>query len=161
MRYMLPLYPFFTILAGYGAYKLLEGVSGRRRQIATFLTLFVIIGWCLAFVNIYANQNTRIMATQWITQYIRPGSIIAVEHWDDRLPVFDSEKYTFVEMSLYDRPDDEVKWNKLQSNLDQAEYIIIASNRLYTPLQRLNDCDKYLFCFPLTDEYYKKLLGGN
>lgn len=160
MRYMLPLYPFFTIVAGYGAYKLIENLSYRGKQIVIALTVFAVVLWCLAFVNIYAFQNTRIQATQWITQYIRPGSVIAVEHWDDRLPVFDNGRYEFVEMTLYDRPDDEIKWSRLQNNLEQAEYIILASNRLYTPLQRLNDCDKYRYCFPLTDQYYKNLLNG-
>jgi hypothetical protein len=160
MRYMLPLYPFLAILAGYGLYKLLESISYRRKQIVIVLTVFIVVAWCIAFVNMYVAQNTRIQATKWINDYIQPGTVLAVEHWDDRLPVYDNGKYQFVEMTLYDRPDDDVKWNRLANNLNQADYIIIASNRLYTPLQRLNDCDKYLFCFPETDKYYKKLLNN-
>ncbi len=161
MRYMLPMYPFFTIIAGYGAYKLLEGFSKRKKQIILGASSIGILVWCLAFITIYTTENTRIQATDWINDYIREGSVLAVEHWDDRIPVFDNGKYQYVEMTLYDRPDDDVKWDRLNSNLERAEYIIIASNRLYTPLQRLNDCKKYLYCFPKTDQYYKNLLSGN
>ncbi|HRN71473.1 MAG TPA: hypothetical protein PLS49_09955, partial [Candidatus Woesebacteria bacterium] len=44
--------------------------------------------------------------------------------------------------------------------LQRTDYIIIASNRLYTPLQRLKDCkgntDR---CYPKTAEYYQKLFN--
>jgi hypothetical protein len=60
-------------------------------------------------------------------------------------------------MTLYERPDDRNKWNILNQNLKEADYIIIASNRLYTPLTRLRDCDTYKFCYPYTAKYYDDL----
>lgn len=159
MRYMLLLYPFFCIIAGYGAYELFFHVSAKLRKNAMAISFFFIILWTLAFVNIYSSQTTRIEASRWIYEYIPAGSTLAVEHWDDRIPIFDVGKYNYEEMTLYERPDDEVKWQGLNKKLENTDYIIIASNRLYVPLQRLNDCEKYLSCYPKTAEYYQKLFS--
>ena len=76
------------------------------------------------------------------------------------MPLYDGGKYNYVEMSLYEQPDDENKWFILDQRLKQADYIIIASNRLYVPLQRLADCRKYKSCYPKTAEYYRRLFDG-
>ncbi|HLL60431.1 MAG TPA: glycosyltransferase family 39 protein [Candidatus Nitrosocosmicus sp.] len=170
MRYMLPLYPFIAILAGYGlsqfpisdsAYRIKNNLI--KKLLAIRYSLFVIllaILWTSMFVNIYTKKHTRISASEWIVKNIPQGSHVAVEHWDDRLPIFGSENYQIQEMTLYEQPDDEMKWNLLNQKLIQTDYMIIASNRLYTPLQRLDDCEKYRACYPRTKEYYQRLLNG-
>jgi len=159
MRYMLPLYPFFTILAGYGFYIL----AYSKKRIINFLKLFFLFGsitWSLLFMNIYFQKHTRITATDWILKNIPAGLNIATEHWDDRLPLYGGEKYSFEELTLYDQPDNLNKWQILNEKLRKVDYIIIASNRLYVPLQKLKDCSKYKLCYPKTAEYYKKLFSG-
>ena len=154
MRYMLPLYPFFAILAGYGLYKFYK----RSR----FIGIILIIGslvWCLMFNNIYSQTHTRIAATDWIIKNIPEGKTLAVEHWDDRVPIYGGEKYNYEEMTLYEQPDDENKWKVLNEKLTKTDYIIIASNRLYIPLQKLDDCKKYKSCYPKTAEYYHELFN--
>jgi hypothetical protein len=194
MRYMLPIYPFLTVLAVYGmstflSFRAERGISrGTSNVPATFdcgeceknflnklrdsslafgglrmtgwavLTLSVL--WTFLFINIYSQKHTRIAATEWILKNVPPGSTLAVEHWDDRLPIYGGEKYNFVEMTLYERPDDEIKWQGLNKKLKQANYIILASNRLYVPLQKLSDCKKYKSCYPKTAEYYRKLFAS-
>jgi hypothetical protein len=112
------------------------------------------------FVDMYSQKHTRIAATDWILKNIVTGSTLAVEHWDDRVPIYGGERYNYVEMTLYERLDDDLKWQGLNEKLKQADYIILASNRLYVPLQKLNDCSKYKSCYPKTAEYYRKLFKG-
>jgi hypothetical protein len=176
------MYPFFAIMAGYGTCVIL---SASRRMIqdhvipdpdrgSTFfsgfrnkfgMTELVIITaalmWTTMFLNIYTTPNTRIQATQWINRFIPKGSTLAVEHWDDRVPIFDGDKYNSEELTLYDIPDDGRKWDVLNEKLDRSDFIIIASNRLYTPLQKLDVCgpDTYPRCYPLTSNYYKELFA--
>jgi hypothetical protein len=155
MRYMLPIYPLLTVLSGYG----LSRIKEINKYIALILVMASVV-WSTAFVNIYSYTHTRIAATDWIKKNIPEGKTLAVEHWDDRLPVGDSGSYKFEELTLYDQPDDEYKWNTINDKLDRSDYIIIASNRLYTPLSKLTDCNKYKVCFGMTAEYYKKLFGN-
>ncbi len=159
MRYMLLMYPFFAIIAGYGAYEGLSGLKEKRKKLIMFVCFIFIFLWTFAFINIYSTKTTRIQATEWIYTYIPTGSTLAVEHWDDRVPVYDPGKYIYEEMTLYDRPDDELKWEELKRKLNRSDYIIVASNRLYTPLQKLNDCEKYLSCYPITASYYQQLFS--
>jgi len=109
---------------------------------------------------IYSTPNTRIQASNWINQFIPYGSTLAVEHWDDRVPIFDSGNYQYEELTLYELPDDQNKITDQYHKLQRSDYIIIASNRLYTPLQRLNDCAVFEKCYPLTAQYYQDLFDG-
>lgn len=164
MRYMLPVYPFLTITAGIGINSLLSFPGTKvTRNLMRFLALLGMMGgvfWSLMFINIYSQKHTRIAATEWILQNIPKDSTIALEHWDDGLPLTGGENYKHVELTLYDQPDDNAKWEKQNRTLNQADYIIIASNRLYIPLQKLTDCKKYKSCYPKTAEYYRKLFNG-
>lgn len=155
MRYMLPLYPFFALLAGYGLYKLYQ----LYKPLAYALVVATLL-WSFMFINVYAFPHTRIAATEWILENIPKGSTLAVEHWDDRLPIHGSENYYFEELTIYELPDDKIKWQVLNEKLKKTDYIIIASNRLYIPLSKLSDCNKFKSCYPETAKYYQKLFGG-
>jgi len=153
MRYMLPLYPFFAVLAGFGLSRI-----HNRTVMLTYITVTII--WSLFFITIYSYDNTRIAATEWILNTVKPGSRLAVEYWDDYLPVYKIEDYYLNELHLYDLPDNDSKWKHLNDQLQKSDYLIIASNRLSVPLQRLADCNTYRLCYPKTAEYYQKLFAG-
>lgn len=163
MRYMLPLYPFIALLAGRGASRIQQAAFEIRSKRISIPIIHFFAGialiWTLAFVSIYTKENTRIRATQWINQYIPAGSVLAVEHWDDRVPIFDPGKYQYAELPLYEQPDNEIKWKLVEERLQSADYIILASNRLYVPLQKLNDCNKFKSCYPITAQYYEDLFA--
>jgi hypothetical protein len=169
MRYMLPLYPMLAILAGYGLSKLVHRSFVKSHTITVMMvykaiTAILLIGtlvWSLTFVNIYSERHTRIVATDWILEHIPPGKTLAVEHWDDRVPIRYGEQYQYQEMTIYELPDNETKWEVLLQRLAHSDYVILASNRLYTPLPKLADCKKYKVCYPLATKYYEKLFDGS
>ncbi|MBI2613853.1 MAG: glycosyltransferase family 39 protein [Candidatus Levybacteria bacterium] len=165
MRYMLPLYPLLSLFAAVLAYKLLILIKRKFGYWYLFVVLVFICSilyWPLSFVNIYTKPNTRVLASEWINQNIPVGPTLAIEHWDDSLPLFGQEKYKMLTLPLYD-PDTSEKWKTINQELSKTDYIIIASNRLYTPLMRLTDCKKLPVgrCYTQTSEYYKKLFSGS
>lgn len=163
MRYMLPLYPFFAIFAGLFLVQLVFFLKKYSRIFSHITLLLFFTGistWTLAYQHIYAKPNTRYEATIWINRNIPYGSTLAIEHWDDSLPLFGIDKYNIETLELYNQ-DNKDKWEKINTQLTKADYIIIASNRLYAPLQKLTDC-KHLpvdKCYPLTAQYYKDLFS--
>ncbi len=157
MRYMLPLYPFLAILAGLGFNRLQSLKFG---QYIYILAAVLALVWTGLFVNIYSLPHSRIQATDWILKNIPLGSALAVEHWDDLIPLRNSEQYQIITLTLYDQPDDKQKWALMQENLNHADYIILASNRLYVPLPKLADCRTHKLCYPITTGYYKNLFAG-
>lgn len=165
MRYMLPLYPLLCLFAAVFIYRLhylvRQYIKTKLFFIFHFSFLILILVWPLSFMSIYDKPNTRTTATQWIHKNIPDGSTLALEHWDDALPIKGIEKYKIKSLSLYD-PDTQEKWNRINQQLVQTDYIIIASNRLSTPLQKLTNCEKLPpdRCYKKTAEYYKKLFNG-
>ena len=170
MRYMLLMYPFFAVMAGYGVsaildlYKSHNGFFNKaslipRLALSVSFICFALL-WTLPFLQIYSTKSTRIAATEWINKAVPPGATIAVEHWDDRVPIYDHGKYRYEELTLYDIPDSDFKWDVLNEKLERSDYIVIASNRLYIPLQRLQECGDHGRCYPRTGEYYRRLFAN-
>lgn len=159
MRYMLPLYPFFALLSGIA---LSAAVSQKQKIIVLVfrIILFCTIIWTLAFIDIYNQKHTRIIASDWINTNVPIKSKIAVEYWDDYLPLNNTNRYKFIELNLYTQPDSVFKWKILNEKLRHAQYLVIASNRVYKPLQKLGNCSQNQICFPLTDSYYRTLFTG-
>lgn len=165
MRYMLPLYPLFSLFAAVFVDRFIISIINLFPRYFSFLifnfSLFILLVWPLAFMNIYTKSNARVLASNWIYQNIPLDKIIAVEHWDDQLPLGGSS-YKTITLPLYDQ-DTPQKWQMINENLKKIDYIIIASNRLYVPLQKLTDCKKIpsYRCYPLASEYYKNLFSGS
>lgn len=165
MRYMLPLYPLFSLFAAIFVlqiiYPRLKKINLSLFFISSFSFLILILIWPLSFINIYSHPNTRISASNWIYQNIPQGSNLAIEHWDDQIPFGQPIQYNFLTLPLYDY-DSQLKWEGINETLKKTDYIIIASNRLYVPLQKLTDCEKLKPhpCYKKTADYYNKLFSG-
>jgi hypothetical protein len=94
-----------------------------------------------------------------IYEHVPAGSTIANEHWDWGLPLrIDGRNpfrgtYTGIKMENYNE-DTPVKLLQLVAWLDSADYVVLASNRLYGSIPRLPER------YPLTIEYYRALFAG-
>jgi len=187
MRYMLPLYPFPTLMAASVLIALLifcrerakslnsPDSSSLRSGFVKFLPYAVIVivlaGTVfqgLALLNVYSLPNTRIQASSWIFDHLKPGSVLTYEEWDDALPVaidnHDASIYkqaSYVDASgqpqqgldLYG-DDTTAKAQQLAQILPTVDAITMASDRLDTSIPRL-PCR-----YPLTIHYYQLLFSG-
>ncbi len=160
MRYCLPLYPLLCISAAHFLQFLYQKYQPPKPLI--IIPLFLHLAWLSAFMSIYSSPNTRIQATDWIKKNIPSGSIILREHWDDGLPLGYHREYQLIDLPLYDSDNNPQKWTHINSLLDRGDYIILASNRLYTPLIKLADCQDLPphRCYPKTAQYYQDLFSG-
>lgn len=162
MRYMLPLYPLLCLFAAVITFQILKHLPNNSfRKIFFLLLVTGLFIWPVSFIHIYRQNNSRVDATFWINQTIPFESTVLVEHWDDRLPLRNSENYHIEDLELYN-PETPEKWQKIKDQLQRADYIIIASNRLYTPLPKLTDCASLpaYRCYPQTTQYYQNLFSG-
>ena len=160
MRYMLPIYPMIAILAGAGVFAVLSKINRKAKPYIFCIIFAALIFYPISFMNTYTPLNTRSGATNWILKNIPKGSKIAIEHWDDRVPITDNGTYSFLELKLYDQPDDRKKWEAIDKLLAESDYLVIASNRLYKPIQKLTECNLYKTCYPIASQYYKNLFSG-
>jgi YYY domain-containing protein len=182
MRYMLPIYPFLTLLAAcalvwlvlFAGEKTWKRPDVMRRLMPglAYAAVGLVLGGTmfqgLALLNVYSQPNTRIQASLWIYQHIKPGSTLTYEQWDDPLPVavdgYDpgiySQAATFntlgqsgTGLDLYG--DDTIqKAQELANELPTIDAITMASDRLDKSIPRLPAR------YPLTIHYYQLLFSG-
>jgi hypothetical protein len=153
MRYFLPLYPLLAVSAIF----FLKELSTRLRLPFQILLLAAVcstfLWWTGAFISIYGQDHPWIRASYWITTTIPADSVLAVEHWDRALPLFDAQNYHLEVLELY-QPDTPEKITKLVNQLDATDYIVISSNRLHASIP------KWPQRYPATIKYYELLFAG-
>ncbi len=156
-----------------------RGVAGRIsavwRRILTvpvaygLMTVVVITTmlWGWGFLAIYRRPLSRITASKWLYENVPQGSVLANEHWDDPLPFsldghvayggggyFRSLKSSddgVMQMYWEDTPE---KREAMYKWLDEADYIVQSSNRLWGSIPRLP------MRFPMSSEFYRLLHEG-
>lgn len=165
MRYMLPLYPLFAFLSAMALFtwggKILNSLRYLSlRIIFIFIITTLTTAWTFTFLHIYAEPHPRVSASKWIHNNIPAGSTLGVEHWDDHLPLYNGDRYIHIEYPLYD-PDTPEKWQTMEDKINNTDYIILASNRLYEPLQELVNCEELPEgrCYRQTAAYYQLLFS--
>ncbi len=149
MRYFLPIYPFIFFFFLWLLRKFKTSFL-----IYPFLILHLL--WGLAFISIYSRTQTRIQASSWIYQNLPAGSNLTNEYWDDPLPLYldghDPYIYQSQMIPFYD-PESAEKWSLINPILQQADFIIMSSNRLWASIPKVPAL------YPQTTLYYQNLFA--
>lgn len=180
MRYMLPVYPFLTLMAAaflvmlsrYDWQKLRIGNIKVLVPVLRYGAIVVVLAGTilqgLALLNVYSTPNTRVLASRWIYVHIPAGSVLTYEQWDDPLPVpVDGHDPSMYRQATYQdangQPatgldlygDDTVEKAQLLARLlPTINAIIMPTDRLDKSIPRLP------FRYPLTIHYYQLLYSG-
>src|SRR6185312_14395597 len=179
MRYLLPIYPLLVLM---GACMLIslatlnvsdwDRVRARLVRIGSYALIGLVLAGtlfqCLALDSIYSQPNTRLQASEWIFQHLKPGTVLTYEQWDDALPVVvdghdpsiypqasyvDAQGNTQQGLDLYG--DDTVaKAQMIATMLMQVGAITMPTDRLDKSIPRLPER------YPLTIHYYQLLFSG-
>ena len=140
-------------------------VGGRWSVMLVVLGTFC---WAYAFTSIYTRPHSRVAASRWIYAHIPRGATLTYEEWDDPLPVTIDDHSLYEYGFLLTKPyaeDTLVKYTGymnrdgayqagLFDQLDQADYIILSSNRVYDSATRLP------MRYPALTRYYHYLFSG-
>ena len=169
-RYMSPVLPFALLFAAGMILWLWKLGESRRLHLpfrlpAALLALVAVGGalfWSLALVNgVYAREHTWITASRWVYANASPGSVILWESWDDPLPKripgepgmdMGSHGLRNIDWSPYEE-DTEEKYLILRQKLQEADYVIYSSKRIYESVDELPQR------YPMTILYYELMFG--
>ncbi len=172
IRYLLPAYPVAIVLAGFGVVWLWDagrsmagarrpGVRFAGRPVQVLATLLVVVTALsgLAFVNgVYGNQHPRVEASVWMAENLPDGAVLSAQVWDDTLPLTvagtEGFEYRHVSLDLFEPDASPGKIDRLIAGLDQVDYVVEASNRLYDSIPRVPAR------YPATTAYYDALFDG-
>jgi hypothetical protein len=139
MRYFLPLYPFLILILS-------------RFSPPKILIVFHLL-FCFAFLGIYSHPHSRVQASTWINQNLSSDSVLSTEYWDDALPLDNSKNFSIQTLEIAS-PDIPEKWQKINSQLTNIDYIILSSNRAWASTIRVPKL------FPETSYFYQGLFSG-
>ncbi len=161
MRYFYPIYWCLALSTGYLLKNLnikIKSIAATPRLFFIFYFLFFIslLVYPVSFLQIYTRPHSRIAASRWIYAHIPAGSKVTFEEWDDPLPLlidghFGNE-YPGTALPMF-WPDSEQKWQAIDGRLQQADYLILSSNRVYGSIPRRTDI------FPQTVKFYQDLFS--
>jgi len=184
MRYMLPVYPFLTLMAASGlvafAHYCWDGATRATARVAPTIFVKNPASWIIALVlagtifqglallNVYSTPNTRVQASRWMYSHLARGSVLTYEQWDDPLPVAvdGHDPSEFMQATYFDAnrqpatgldlygDDTLAKARQLATLLPTLNAITMASDRLDKSIPRLP------LRYPLTIRYYQLLFGG-
>ncbi|MHB8647138.1 MAG: DUF2298 domain-containing protein, partial [Thermomicrobiales bacterium] len=181
MRYLEPVYPALIVLGVAMIRDLLhmrrQGFARRwpslrpASRVCGRLLAGVVLGctalWALAFSTIYDQTHARVAASDWMRNHIPAGATVATEVWDDALPLpvpgvpaygclrLNSVGNQCTGLDLYpDEGSGEARLQYLARAMEQSDYIVESSNRLYGSIPKLP------WRYPVTVRYYELLFSG-
>ena len=161
MRYYLPVYGAACVLAMVAMGRLARPWRTIGVSLLVLGTAVMAVGWS----GVYATEHPRIVASRWMYAHIPTGATLAVEEWDDVLPLSLSpeqrpQRYSIVSLKVYaaDRPAKFLASDPDQLGiidlLDQADYVILSSARAPAVIRAMPAR------FPVMQRYYAGLADG-
>jgi hypothetical protein len=160
-RYLLPLIPFLFLMAAAAISRVARPVLRITFYVLLAIALVAASVYSLAFISIYSRGHPWLQISNWIYQNVPAGSAVAIEQWDDALPVpvraasgdHNPTAYRVQALPMYDA-DNATKLQTLVDALAASDYIILASPRLYATIARLPQR------YPISSRYYRLLFSG-
>lgn len=166
LRYLAPLIPVFAVLAGLAVISIRDWLARRNWHIvARMAPAVLLIGvgfWTAAFMNVYAQTNPRIEASQWMYTNVPAGSVLSSEYWDDSLPLDLSPAlnagaygFTWTTFDMYANGETASDTaDTIYNNLSSVDYIVMSSNRI------IDSVESSPWRYPVQIEYYQLLQEG-
>lgn len=161
LRYLLPLLPFLFLMASAWLSRITHHVSRFILRFTFYASLILALVYALAFVSMYSRPHPWIEISKWLYANLPPQATLAIEHWDDALPVpmrgangdRSPTEFQTRTLPMYD-VDDAAKLNTLVDVLSQSDYIVMATERLSATITRLPQR------YPMSSRYYRLLFNG-
>lgn len=146
VRHSLPALPFLLLL--------LAVIASRWARWQRWAVLTLTVPWGLAWASVAWQPYSRLEASRFLARAIPEGAVVAVESWDDALPLGPHQgRYQFREIPAYE-PDTPEKRERLLAILQEVQAIALSSQRAVGSICRVPDA------YPVTAEFYHLLFRG-
>ena len=157
LRYMLPITPFLIIYSSRLTFWFVEIFKSLKPEskwiiyVPVLIIILFTLHYSLSFLNIYSDNHPSVTASEWLENNASNRSVVVQEHWDEGIP--HNSKIIFGErLELYNY-DNLNKFETISNQLENADYLVLVSNRLYATIPRLKDR------YPISSLFYEKLFS--
>lgn len=159
-RFLTPLFPFMAIFVAWGFF-LSESLIKKTAIVRALLicVILVTIASGLNFFSVYANNDVRYTASEWVYSHVPKNSYILFDTGNVvDIPVHvenqDNFNYTSISFDFYHLNEEERLPSELVDHLVKADYIFLPSRRIFANHMRVPSQ------FPLANRYYTALFDG-
>lgn len=163
MRYLQPIVPFLML---YAAAMLWQIKRPKLRAVLIAGSLFFTFLYALGFATMYETRHPWLDASQWIYRNVEPGAVILGESWDDQMPIAmvvddqyrTSNQYQIAQTTWLlgtEDGDNEAKVIQNLASIAGADYVTLASNRVYGVVPRQPER------YPYSSQFYEMLFDGS
>lgn len=163
-RFLALTYILIVYFGVYGLALIAKRMRGRQLLLWVILLIQVVSG--LLFFRLYFSSDTRILANQWIEKNIKPETMVITEAANVVDLPFDRSRYQVSSFFLYDLDKNEELKKIVFTKLNQAEYVIVPSRRVFAnytcfefaknEVKRKDNCDLDK-AYPQINRYYQTL----
>lgn len=158
-RFIAPTFPSLAIFAAFFIYKLFYWTKNHetaQRLCIILITILVTIQtlWAAAFFSIYLNKDARISASEWMVSNLGQPATILLEG-GNMVDIPLGGNFRKVSLDFYSIEESQDTQTKIIDALDESDYFIIQSRRVFLNHQRVRDR------FPKTAKFYDTLFSGS
>ena len=150
-RFIAPTFPFFSIFAIF----FISSIPNKFQAFKTILITILLIStglWSLMSFSIYIKPDVRISADKWLKSNLSMESTYLVEGGNTvDLPLSSSRK---ISLNFYSLEDNLSTREKIVQALQESDYFIIQSRRVFKNHERLPNL------YPKTARFYNVLFNG-
>lgn len=157
IRYLLPLAPMFVLFAAAFIHDVHKRwpVSGKIVGISALAITWI---WGVMFAGIYTVPHPVVQAADWIVSNVPAGAKLVREEGNELLRFshapLNAKTYNVSLIRPYALPDTQEKADAIRTQIAQADYVFIESNKVRNTVTRLNNY------YPYTSDAYKQLEDG-
>src|SRR3989344_545743 len=151
-RFIAPTFPFFAIFAAF----FLNKLYARNRFVSNLLTIVLLVAtflWTTAFFSIYLRPDVRITASNWIEKNFPENSTILVEG-GNMIDIPLKGNFKRIGFDFYKLEADAQTRSKIATGLEETDYFLIQSRRVFMNHQRLPTL------YPKTASFYNSLFDN-
>ncbi len=152
-RFLAPTFPFFAIFASF----FLDKLYSKNRFVSNLLTVILLtttVVWTIAFFSIYLRDDIRVTASKWIEENINNNSTFLVEG-GNMVDIPIAGEFKKISLDFYSLEQDANTRLKIAEALEQTDYFLVQSRRVFLNHQRLPEQ------FPETASFYNVLFNGS
>ena len=152
-RFIAPTFPFFAIFA---AISLKTFAEKTQRPVYYFLAGVLVFGtvlWTMSFFSIYTNPDIRITASKWLVSNAPSQSVIVIEG-GNMIDIPLAGNFQRIGFDFYNLEEDAQTRYKIAAGLEEADYFLVQSRRVFLNHQRLRNQ------FSKTARFYDTLFAG-
>ena len=158
LRYMLPATPLLIVFAGgaiwwtYTALIPRFHVIARAGAYAIGVVAFLFLAhYTIAYLNVFNGPHPAQDVSKWLRENAAPGTVVIQEHWEEGIPNIPGFRM-HEKLPMYE-DDSGRKFNTVTRLMEDADYLVLYSNRLAATIPRLPER------YPISSRFYDLLFN--